>query len=124
MGSMKAYSTDLRERVLAAHARGLSRQELIDLFQVSQGSITRWLRQQRTSGTLAPKSAPGRARRIPTTQEDALRHQLAAAPDASLASHTAQWAADHGTELSTWSMARALRRLGWSRKKTRPAKLT
>jgi len=116
---MKAYSTDLRERVLAAHARGLSRRELIDLFQISQGSITRWLRQQRLSGDLTPRVPPGRARSIPTDQEAALRRQLEAAPDATLASHAAQWAADYGTPLSSWSMARAIRRLGWSRKKSR-----
>jgi transposase len=114
---MKAYSTDLRERVLAAHARGVSRRELTEMFQVSQGSITRWLRQQRTSGDLTPRQPPGRARSIPTDQEAALRRQLEAAPDATLAFHVAQWQADHDTPLSSWTMARAIRRLGWSRKK-------
>lgn len=116
---MKAYSTDLRERVLAAHARGLSRRELIEMFQVSQGSITRWLRQQRLTGDLTPRTPPGRARSIPADQQAALRRQLEAAPDATLAAHAAQWAADYGTSLSTWTLARAIRRLGWSRKKSR-----
>jgi putative transposase len=115
---MKAYSTDLRERVLAAHARGLSRRELIELFQVSQGSITRWLRQQRVSGDLTPRTPPGRTRSIPAEQEAALRRQLEAAPDATLATHVAQWAAAYGTSLSTWTMARAIRHIGWSRKKS------
>ena len=116
---MKAYSTDLRERVLAAHARGLSRHELFELFQVSQGSITRWLRQQRVSDDLTPHTPPGRARSIPLEQEAALRRQLEAAPDALLAAHAAQSTADHGTSVSTWTMARAIRRIGWSRKKSR-----
>ena len=116
---MKAYSTDLRERILDAHARGLSRRKLIELFQVSQGSITRWLRQQRVSSDLTPRTPPGRARSIPAEQEAALRHQLEAAPDATLATHAAQWAADYGTSLSTWTLARAIRRIGWSRKKSR-----
>jgi transposase len=116
---MKAYSTDLRERVLAGHARGLSRRELIELFQVSQGSITRWLRQQRVSGDLTPQTPPGRARSIPTEREAALRRQLQTAPDASLAAHVAQWAADYGTSVSIWTMARAIRRIGFSRKKSR-----
>lgn len=118
LSSMKAYSTDLRERVLAAHGRGLSRRELIELFQVSQGSITRWLRLQRLSGDLTPHTPPGRARSIPIEQETALRRQLEAAPDASLAAHAAQWAADYGTPVSTWTIARAIRRIGWSRKKS------
>ena len=116
---MKAYSTDLRERVLAAQARGLSRRKLIELFQVSQGSITRWLRLQRVSGDLTPRTPPGRARSIPADQEAALRRQLEAAPDATLATHAAQWAADYGTSLSIWTLARAIRRIGWSRKKSR-----
>jgi len=117
--NMKAYSTDLRERVLAAHARGLSRQQLIETFQVSQGSITRWLRQQRLTGALTPRTPPGRARSIPAEQEAALRRQLEAAPDSTLAAHVAQWTADYGTSLSTWTLARAIRRIGWSRKKSR-----
>jgi transposase len=116
---MKAYSTDLRERVLAAHARGLSRRELIELFQISQGSITRWLQQQRLTGDLTPQTPPGRARSIPADQEAALRRQVEAAPDATLAAHAAQWATDYGTRVSSWTIARALRRLGWSRKKSR-----
>jgi transposase len=119
MPHMKGYSIDLRERVLAAHAKGLSRRELIDLFQVSQGSITRWLRQQRSTGDLTPRVPPGRARSIPLDQEAALRRQVDAAPDAPLAVHAAQWAADQGTPVSPWTIGRALRRLGWSRKKRR-----
>jgi transposase len=114
---MKAYSLDLRERVLAAHARGMSRRALIDLFQVSQGSITRWLRQQRTTGDLTPRVPPGRARSIPAEADAALRRQLESAPDAALATHAAQWEAEYGTPLSPWTMGRAIRRLGWSRKK-------
>jgi transposase len=116
---MKAYSTDLRERVLAAHARGLSRRELIELFRISQGSITRWLQQQRLSGDLTPHSPPGRARSIPAEQEAALRRQVEAAPDATLAAHATQWAADYGRHVSPWTIGRALRRMGWSRKKSR-----
>jgi transposase len=116
---MKAYSTDLRERVLAAHAQGLSRRELINLFQVSQGSITRWRSQQRSTGDLTPRVPPGRARTIPLDQEAALRRQVEAAPDASFADHAAQWTAAQGTPVSSWTIGRALRRLGWSRKKRR-----
>jgi transposase len=116
---MKALSLDLRERVLAGHARGLSRKELIDLFGISQGSITRWLRQYSTTGTLAPRRPPGRARIIRRDQEPQLRRQLESAPDAPLAAHVAQWNADHNAALSTWTMARAIRRVGWSRKKRR-----
>lgn len=116
---MKPYSTDLRARVIAAHAQGMARSTIVRLFQVSQGSITRWVRRHKTTGDLTPHQAPGRARTITHDQEPVLRSYLEAAPDATLATHTAQWNADHGTTLSSWTMARAIRRLGWSRKKRR-----
>jgi hypothetical protein len=37
---------------------------------------------------------------------------------AHLPEHAARWNADHGTSLSAWTLGRALRRLGWSRKKS------
>jgi len=116
---MKAYSIDLRTRVLAALDSGMPRGEVRRLFQVSQGSITRWARQRRISGDLSPQRPSGRPRSIPLDQHHLLRLQVQAAPDASLAEHVAQWQADQGTTLSPWTMARALRRLGWSRKKSR-----
>lgn len=116
---MKALSTDLRERVLAAHARGLTRKEIIELFGVSQGSITRWVRQHKTTGSVAPRRPPGRAPLIPPTLDDALRRQLAAFPDATLAEHVAHWAANHDVLVSPMTIARAFRRVGWSRKKSR-----
>ena len=114
---MKAYSTDLRERVLAALDSGMPRGEVIRLFQVSQGSITRWLRLRRSTGTLTPSRPSGRPRTMPPQQEQLLRLQLEVAPDAALATHAAQWNDDHRTSLSSWTIVRAIRRLGWSRKK-------
>jgi transposase len=116
---MKPYSIDLRERVIAAHTQGMTRSTIMQLFQISQGSITRWVHRHQTTGDLTPHHAPGRTLMISPDQEPQLRHQLEAAPDATLAAHTAHWNADHGTSLSTWTMARAIRRLGWSRKKRR-----
>lgn len=114
---MKAYSIDLRERVLAALDSGMPRTEVIRLFQVSQGSITRWRRLRRTTGTLTPGRPSGRPRTIPPRQEPLLRLQLEADPAAPLATHAAHWTDDQATPVSSWTMARAIRRLGWSRKK-------
>jgi transposase len=114
---MQAYSTDLRVRVLDALAAGMHRADAVRIFQVSSGSIKRWVRMQRTTGDLTPRRPDGRPRAIAPDQESRLRAQLTAAPDASLAAHAAQWLADYGTPLSTWTIGRAIRRLGWSRKK-------
>ena|SRR5436305_43206 len=114
---MQAYSTDLRVRVLDALAAGMHRADAVRIFQVSSGSIKRWVRMQRTTGDLTPQQPSGRPRSIPPDQESRLRAQLTAAPDGSLAAHAAQWTADYGTALSPWTIGRAFRRLGWSRKK-------
>jgi|RhiMetdeSRZDD1v2_1073273.scaffolds.fasta_scaffold1962985_1 transposase len=116
---MKAYSIDLRERALAALDRGMSRASVVATFQVSQGSIKRWLRARRETGDLTPRRPPGRPATIQSTQTPALRAQLEQHPDATLAEHAAHWNADTGTTLSQWSLGRAIRALGWSRKKSR-----
>lgn len=114
---MKAYSLDLRTRVLAAIEGGLARADAVRTFQVSLGSIKRWLHLRQTSGTLAPRPRTGKVASITTAQLPTLRFQLEQFPDASLAEHARRWNADHATTLSSWTLGRAIRRLGWSRKK-------
>jgi len=114
---MKAYSLDLRTRVLAAIEGGMSRADAVRTFQVSLGSIKRWLRRRLTSGSLAPKPRTGKTASISAAQLPTLRFQLEQFPDASLAEHARLWNADHATSLSQWTLGRAIRRLGWSRKK-------
>jgi len=114
---MKAYSLDLRTRVLAAIDGGMSRADTVRTFQVSLGSIKRWLRLRQIGGSLSPKPRTGKTASISAAQLPTLRFQLEQFPDASLAEHARHWNADHATSLSQWTLGRAIRRLGWSRKK-------
>jgi len=114
---MKAYSLDLRTRVLAAIDGGMSRAEAVRTFQISLGSIKRWLHLRQSSGALVPRPRMGKTATITAAQFPTLRFQLEQLPDASLAEHAARWNADHATNLSSWTLGRAIRRLGWSRKK-------
>ena len=113
----RAYSVDLRERSLRALASGITATEVARLFDVSPSSLSRWQRQQRTTGTLTPGQSPGRPRTIGTAAEPALAAQVAATPDATLAEHCAQWAKTHGVTLSPTTMGRTLARLGLPLKK-------
>jgi transposase len=115
---MKAYSVDLRERVLAALERGMARASVVETFQVSEGSIKRWLRAQRERGDLSPLRPPGRPATIGAEQDAALRAQVAAYSDATLAEHAEKWNAEHGTKLSQWSLGRAIRARRLTRKKS------
>jgi transposase len=115
---MKAYSEDLRQRVLAALDGGMSRAQAARTFQVSGSSIDRWRAQRTALGHLHPRHSPGRPRRIAKSAETSLRAQLAASPDATLPEHITAWAREHGTSLSRWTMSRAIARLRISRKKS------
>ncbi len=114
-----SYSSDLRKRVLDAIDRGMARAEVIATFQVSAGSIKRWRARRRSAGDIAPRSPPGRTATLPAAQYPALLAQLAAHPDATLTHHIALWKANHGVTVSRWTMSRALRAAGWTRKKRR-----
>ncbi len=119
LACMKAYSVDLRERVLAAIDRGMSRASVVETFQVSEGSIKRWLRARRERGELSALRPPGRPATIRPEQDAALRAQVAAHPDATLAEHAEQWNSEHGTTLSQWALGRAIRSRRLTRKKSR-----
>ena len=57
---MKAYSQDLRERVLRAVDQGRPRAEIVQLFGISLATLKRYLKQRREEGHVRPKVIPGR----------------------------------------------------------------
>ena len=114
---MKAYSEDLRIRVLAALDGGMSVTQVARTFQIGVSSIRRWRAQQTAVGHLRPKRPSGRPRRIGPSAETRLRAQLNTSPDATLPEHVSIWMHEQATSLSRWTMSRAIARLRWSRKK-------
>lgn len=117
---MQPYSIDLRTRVLAALNQGMPRTAVASTFSVSLASIKRWLKTQRETGELTPRPARGGPEPALTpAHHQLLRAQVHATPDATLAEHTAQWNAVHGTSLSSSTIGRAIRLLGLTRKKRR-----
>ncbi len=87
-------------------------------FGVGRATVQRYVAQRRR-GTLVPRPFPGRAARIGAAHAAALRAQMDAAPDATLAEHCDRWAADQGVRVSVATMQRTIARLGWTRKKRR-----
>lgn len=116
---MKAYSRDLRQRILAAVQAGVPRADVARRFQVGRATVQRYVYLYRRTGDLAPKPIPGRRARIGPAEYPALRAQLAAAPDATLAEHCQAWEQTHGVRLSLAAMQRTIARLNWTRKKKR-----
>ncbi len=114
---MKAYSQDLRERVIRQWQGGKSQTELAALFTVSVGSIKRWIRRYHTTGSVAPKVRQHWPHTIGPEDHEALRAQVAQLADATLEQHVAAWAQTQGVHVSTSTMWRALTAIGWPLKK-------
>ncbi len=114
---MRAYSEDLRERIVDAVTNGKHPDEVAELFAVSPASVQRFVRQRRERGHLRAALPPGRPRRLSAAHEAVLLEQLSAEPDASLAELGRRLAAATGQQLSVMTVWRSVKRLGWTRKK-------
>jgi transposase len=99
---MRAYSTDLKERLVRAVADGQPMREAARRFGVAVTTVKRAVVQARETGR---------------EQEAALRARLEAAPDATVVEHCAWWAEHYGQQLSETTMWRTIRRLGWTHQK-------
>jgi transposase len=110
---------DLRERVVGAVAGGMAQTVAARTFGVGRATVRRWLDRRQRTGGLAPSPRPGSAPAIGPTDAAALRDQVAAAPDATLAEHCDAWAAAGRGRVGVSAMHRALRRLRITRKKRR-----
>ncbi len=118
---MRAYSSDLRNRILHAVDQGQTRTEIVDLFQVSQATIGRYVKQRRETGEVKAKPIPGRPAKKRVPLEAHLFPQLQAHPDATMQEHCHLWEANGGEPVSRATMTRAVQRLDWTRKKRRSA---
>ena len=118
---MNAYSLDLRLKVLNAVDRGIPRREVLRTFGVSMPTIERYLRRRRWSGDLTPRPSPGRTPSICATSEErrALWEQLEENDEATLERHCELWEERGGARVSVSTMSRAVRKLGWTFKKSR-----
>ena len=116
---MRAYSVDLRERVVVAVNRGMPIVEVADIFQVSPTTVSRWVNRRRRDSTdsLQPKKSPGRPKHLSSDHLAVLRLQLESHPSAMLQDHCRMLAARHDVKVSIATMTRMIRALGWTRKK-------
>jgi transposase len=75
------YSLDLRERVVAAVASGMSREAAAERFQVSYSSATRWVGRAAATGSPAALPMGGKKPFTLTEQAEWIRARLADKPD-------------------------------------------
>ena len=68
----KAYSGDLRERVIGAVEQGASRREAGERFEISASSSIRWLQRWHETGSAAPKPRGGSISPLEEVAEEVL----------------------------------------------------
>lgn len=114
---MKAYSNDLRQRIVAAYdAREGTQEQLAARFAVSTSWVRKLLRQRRTTGSIDPKPhGGGHAKAFDAEAAVRLRQAVRDDCDATLGElgHAA------GVACSPSAVYRTLDRLGITRKKSR-----
>lgn len=115
---MKAYSLDLREKIVAACDRRTgSRKQVADSFGVSLGLVEKLLRQRRCTGDLAPRTAPGAKPLLTPSALQLIQEVVREQPDITLQELCDLVAQQRGIRVSLATMCTWLQRLGLVRKK-------
>ena len=60
---MKAYSEDLRKRVIESYEEGKEKGEITKIFKIGISTVNRWIREYRARGSYAPKQRTGYRKR-------------------------------------------------------------
>lgn len=116
---MRAYSPDLRTKIMAAVDGGMSKSEAARTFRVGRATIKRYAVLRRERGTLDPTPHPGRPPLIRPEQQEMLRAHVTDHPAAYLDEHCTLFEAMTGVSVSTSTMSRWIRKAGFTRKKGR-----
>lgn len=121
-GNMKAYSIDLREKIVASYEEGnTSIRKVASRFGVAKSFVQKLLWLKNTQGDLRPKQQGGAIKGELDGYEAQLVAMVEDCPDATLLEYCQYWAATSNHWVSTSTMCRALQKLGLTLKKRRYA---
>jgi transposase len=119
----RAYSRDLRQRVVAAALEGGPKEEVARLYKVGRSTVYRWVAAALAEGRFEAK--PMRGGPEPAIRDDSgavLERLVAAEGHLSLAEYRDRLAEETGVRVHPWTVGRTFRRLGLTRKKEDPAR--
>lgn len=118
---MRAYSQDLRERVVAAAVSGkYTQEEVAARFEVGLTFIKKMVRLYRNQESLAPRRVGGGPQpRLGDREHDVIREVVAKTPDITLEALQQILIERLGNHASVPTIWRAVKRLGLRRKKRR-----
>jgi transposase len=117
-GAMKAYSEDLRQKVVeAVQERGTSKSEAARLFGISLSSVKRYTRLASRGEPLAPRKGGGRPPIADDTTKKLLEEDIRNRPSATIRERRSFLERFAGKSLSEVTLRRLMKRMGFSRKK-------
>jgi transposase len=99
----RAYSLDLRERVVAAVAAGESCRSVAATFKVSIASVVKWSQRYRATGSAAARPMGGHRPYVLSSERDWLLKRLAEQPDITLRALLAELA-ERGIKVSYYAV--------------------
>jgi transposase len=115
---MKAYSEDLRTKIVEALHRGMNKCEATRAFGVSLSSVKRYAKLAGNGESLAPKKPPGKRLKLDETAKRLLETDLEERPTATLHQRCEYLRVIAGVKVSRSTVSRMINeRLAWSRKK-------
>jgi transposase len=113
---MKAYSEDLRTKILQALDRGMPKSEAARAFGVSRSSVKRYAAARREGRSLAPKKHPGPKPKLDERARKLLEADVEERPAITLEERCRFLKEMVGVSVSESTLSRLLRKMGFSPK--------
>ena len=116
---MKAYSIDLRTKIVESVRRGVSKSETACRFGVNRSTVGRYLKRLDENNFLAPEKAPDSHPKLDQSAMWVLEQDLKSRPWATHRQRSELLFGVCGVKVSEATVCRSIKRLGHSRKKDR-----
>jgi transposase len=114
---MKAYSEDLRQKIVDAIQRGMSKAEAARTFGIGISTVKRYASKAQRGESLEPAKAPGKRPKIDERVGKLLEEDVLERPFLTLRERCEYLEAISGVSVSRSTMCRAIARIGSTRKK-------
>ena len=114
---MKAYSEDLRKKIVVAIERGMSKARAARTFDVSLSSVKRYSKTVREGGSLEPRKSPGRPRKANEKAQVLLEKDVQERPSATIGQRRRFLEHMTAKTLSDSTVRRLMKRMGFSQKR-------
>jgi transposase len=109
---MNGYSEDLRQKIVSAVRRGISKSQTARTFDVSLSTVKRYVNKVDRGESLAAKKSPGSATKLDEKAKKLLEADLEKRPCVNLKERCHYIEAASGLSVSRSTMCRAIARIG------------